>query len=76
MTLTSVRCHVLGGRVSLLTTLEGEVARVICPAYESATAGCRIKRQGTGGGPLSDLLERVAEDALGVRRTTRCDFHG
>ena len=74
MGLTSVHCHVLGMRVSLTTSFEGEVTTIICPEYESATGGCRIKRRASGGGPLSQLLEGLAEDPLAAR-TMRCNFH-
>jgi hypothetical protein len=75
MHLRSIGCPVLGTRVSLLTTFEGEVTGVICPEYESVTCGCRIKQRGSGGGPLSVLLERVAGDGLSYRHTTLCEFH-
>jgi hypothetical protein len=71
---TSVHCHVLGARVSLVTNFEGEITTIICPEFESATGGCRIRRLATEGGPLSEFLERVAEDGPPIR-TTRCDIH-
>jgi hypothetical protein len=72
--LVSVHCRVLGTHVSLVTDFEGQVLTIICPEYESATRGCRIKRLSSGGGPLSALLERVAEGAPAARSTT-CDVH-
>jgi hypothetical protein len=71
--ITSVYCHVLGGNITRVTDIEGSVTRLICPVYESPTGFCRIRRDAFAGGPLSQLLERVAEDTLDVR-STRCDL--
>ena len=71
MSMTTVHCHVLGSRVTCLTDLEGTVTRVICPAFEPATGLCRFRREALCGGPLSQLLERVAEDAMTLR-SSRC----
>jgi len=71
MSMITVHCHVLGSHVTCLTDLEGTVTRVICPAFESATGLCRFRREALSGGPLSQLMERVAEDTLAVR-DSRC----
>jgi hypothetical protein len=71
MPMTTVHCHVLGAHVTCLTDLEGAVTRVICPAFEPATGLCRFRRESLCGGPLSQLMERVAEDTLAVR-DSRC----
>jgi hypothetical protein len=62
---------VLGDNISRVTDIEGAVSRVICPAFESPGGFCRLRREAFAGGPLSQLLERVAEDTLDVR-STRC----
>jgi len=62
--ITSTRCRVLGASVALLTDLEGNVERVICPHYEESSRACRLRAQAVSGGPLGQLLERVAEDTL------------
>jgi hypothetical protein len=62
---------VLGAHVSRVTNLEDEVAAIICPEYEERTGICRLKKTALAGGPLSQLLERLSEDTLGIR-TTRC----
>lgn len=68
MGMTSVRCPVLGAEVGCLTDLEGNVLRIICDEYvEDGT--CRLKASARQGGPLAQLLERVAEHTLDVRGT-------
>jgi hypothetical protein len=64
MAITSAWCSVLQANVSRLTTLEGEVSTVICPEFEAVTRTCRLKKAAGLGGPLSQLLERVSEEAL------------
>lgn len=71
MPITSVPCHVLGTTVTRVTDFEGSVTRLICPEYDEATGICRIRQHASGGGPLSQLLERVDEDAL-ADRDARC----
>jgi hypothetical protein len=73
MPISPVRCHVFGSDVVRVTDLEGAVTRVICPQLESASGLCRIRRDALSGGPLSQMIERVAEDTLDVR-ATRCDL--
>jgi len=73
MTITSVHCNVLGGNVPCITDLEGTVTQVVCTHYDSATGLCRVKNKGITGGPLSQLLERVAERTL-ASHGTRCEL--
>jgi hypothetical protein len=73
MTMTSVRCPVLRAYVTRVTDFEGAVSRVICPEYDEATGVCRLKASASQGGPLGELLERVAEDSL-QSRSTLCDL--
>ena len=44
MPIVSVRCPVLGAKVTCVTDLEGEATQVICPEYEESTGLCRLKR--------------------------------
>ena len=67
MPIESVSCHVLGGHVTRITSLEGESVRIICAEYEEPTGDCRLKKAGRQGGPLSQLLERVADEALDTK---------
>lgn len=71
MPIISVPCRVLGSNVTRVTDFEGAVAQLICPEYDERTGICRIREQGAGSGPLSQLLERVDEDTL-ARRDARC----
>ena len=72
MPIVSAQCPVLHAPVSRLADFEGHISRVFCPEYLK-NGECRIKRGGAAGGPLSQLLERIEEDALD-RRGTRCDL--
>ena len=69
MAIESVRCPVLGAHVTRVTDLEGSVSRVICAEYEPAGT-CRLKRTALKG-PLTQLIERAAEDTLDSR-DNRC----
>jgi len=68
-----VRCPVLGAQVTRITDFEGELATIICSEYDRSIGGCRLKKDASRGGPLSQLLERVEENTLGSRGT-RCDL--
>ena len=72
MAIVSANCPVLHAHVNRLADFEGHITRVFCPEY-LANGECRIKRGGADGGPLSQLLERVDEDALD-RPGYRCDL--
>jgi len=69
----SVYCHERRGNITLETDLDGVVRRVICPKYEPGSGLCRLRHKPLEGGPLSQLLERVAGNTVNAR-TTRCDF--
>ncbi len=73
MAIASVRCPVLGANVTRVTDLEGEVTRIICAEYEEPGGICRLKKNVSEGGMLSQLLERVSEHTLDTR-STRCDL--
>ena len=73
MPVARVRCPVLGAQVTSITDFEGGLTTIICPEYDRPTRGCRLKRDASRGGPLSQLLERVEENTLGSRGT-RCDL--
>jgi hypothetical protein len=68
MLMHSVRCPVLGAHVTRVTDLEGTVTHVICAEYQT-NGSCRLKTAAQEGGPLSQLLERMAEDSLSTSST-------
>jgi hypothetical protein len=73
MAITPVHCNVLGASVTCVTDLEGAVTQIVCAQYDPATGLCRLKHDALVGGPLSQLLERVAEGTL-ASHGTRCDL--
>jgi hypothetical protein len=64
MSVSLVRCQVLGADVTRVTDLEGAVTHLMCPEYQQSTGSCRLMTKARGGGPLSQLLERVTEGTL------------
>lgn len=50
-----------------MTDFAGNVTRIICAEYEESTGTCRLKKGVLEGGPLSQLLERLSEEALNTR---------
>jgi hypothetical protein len=54
--------------VTQVRDLEGVVTHVICAEYR-ADGSCRLKNAANQGGPLSQLLEQMAEDGVGNRGT-------
>jgi len=73
MTIRTARCHVLGKTVTCVTDLEGAVTRIACTEYDQATGNCRVKQRALTGGPLAQLLGRVADDTLATHGV-RCDL--
>lgn len=64
MAIKSVWCPVLQSHVTYVTDLEDTVVTVVCYEYDKATGTCRMKKAAFEGGPLSQLLMRVSENAL------------
>jgi hypothetical protein len=64
MAIESVWCPVLQGNVTRVTSLEGEITALICPEYDEQAGTCRVKAFALQGGPLTQLLEHVAEHTL------------
>jgi hypothetical protein len=73
MGIKSVICQVRQGPVTVVSDLEGDVTRLICPDYEPATGQCRLRIEAMEGGPLSQLFERLDEHTLETR-ATRCEL--
>jgi hypothetical protein len=72
MAIIRVSCPVAHTTVTRVTDLEGNTTQVICPEYAGTAGVCRLKTRSLEGGPLAQLLDRLAEHRLD-RRTTRCD---
>lgn len=70
MSITTVRCPVLGSNVTRVIDFEGTVTRVICPEYQVPEGICRLKKTVATGGPLARLLERRDEETLAEHGTT------
>ena len=64
MAINAVWCPVLQTHVTCVTDLEGAVVTVICYEYDETAHTCRMKQAALKGGPLSQLLARVSENAL------------
>jgi hypothetical protein len=64
MAMTWIRCPVLGGHVTRVTDLKGDVTKIICEDYEEPAGTCRLRKTVLQGGPLAQLLERVSEETL------------
>ena len=73
MPITSVRCPVLETYVTCVTDFEGSVIRVVCAEHDQPTGVCRVKQGANAGGPLAQLLERVADHTL-AGHGTRCSL--
>lgn len=71
MTVKSMWCPVIGSHVACVSTLEGEIAAVICSEYDAANRLCNRRSALRTAGPLSRLLERLSEETLDDA-TTRC----
>ena len=74
MSIVTVYCPVSQQTIARVVDFEGAATNVICDAFVSANRTCGLKRHVDDGGPLSRLLERVAEHTLDQRRSCRCDF--
>lgn len=70
MSITTVRCPVLGSNVMRVIDFEGTVTRVICPEYQTPGGTCRLKTAVAKGGPLARLLERRDEETLAEHGNT------
>lgn len=67
MSVSFVRCQVSGADVTRVTDFEGAVTHLTCQEYQQSTGSCRLMTKAQGGGPLSQLLERVAEGTIDGR---------
>jgi len=70
MAIESIRCSVLGARVTRVVDLEGNVTQVICAEYKP-DGTCALKKAALDEGPLAQLLDRASAEALSSR-DVRC----
>jgi hypothetical protein len=73
MAMTSVHCNVIGANVPRVTDLEGTVTQIVCALYDPGAGLCRVKQSALAGGPLSQLLQRMAEGTM-ASHGTRCEL--
>ncbi len=73
MSLITVRCPVSQQTVVRVADLEGATTTLVCAEFDPATKNCRLKLHVGEGGPLTQLIERVAEHTLD-RKSARCDL--
>lgn len=69
MAMTQTWCSVAGEPVVRMTDLEGQVTQIICVEYDASTGACRLRKAAGKGGPLTQLLEGVAEHTLAAHGT-------
>jgi hypothetical protein len=71
MSASQVQCHVLGGQVSVVADLNGNITNVICPKFDRFAFTCSIKKDSAGF--LKQLAGRMADRGLGMK-VTACEF--
>ena len=71
MSANSVYCHILGGTVTVITNINGEVTNVVCPKFYRTTHSCSKKQKDTGF--VGGIIKRIADKALDTR-TSYCEF--
>jgi hypothetical protein len=71
MSANSVHCHVLGGQVTVITDLAGNVTNVVCPEFSRLTHACRIKTSQQG---LTGMFFAKLADRLAGTRANYCEF--
>jgi hypothetical protein len=71
MSTSTVHCHILGGNVSVVSDLNGQVTNVICPEFLRINHMCTKKVGESDGaaGILGAALDRIAGT-----RTVFCEF--
>jgi hypothetical protein len=72
MSASSVHCYVLGGDVSVISDLNGNVTNVVCPEFVRITHGC-LKKNRESSGFIAVVLKKVSDQAIGTRGSY-CEF--
>ena len=68
---STVRCHILGDDVTVVTDLAGQVVNVVCPEFHRLTYNCGRKLAGSG--MLGIFLSRLADRTMGSKAVA-CEF--
>jgi hypothetical protein len=68
---STVRCHVLGDDVTVVTDLAGQVVNVICPKFSRPTYNCKKKLEDVG--VLGVVVRRVVDRTTGSKVVV-CEF--
>lgn len=71
MSASTVRCHVLNGDVSVVSSLDGRVTNVVCPQFDRFTFNCRTKDNQTGF--WGYIAKRSVDKAVGTKGVS-CEF--
>lgn len=71
MAANSVHCHILGGQVTVITDLAGNVTNIVCPEFSRLTHACGIKVSQQG--PVVMLFAKLADRLTGTR-ANYCEF--
>ena len=71
MAASTVHCHVLGGDVTVVTDLSGNVTNIVCPEFNRLTYTCHRKKDDQGF--FANIASRVA-DRLAGTRANYCEF--
>jgi len=71
MSADKVYCHILGGDVTVITDINGDVKNVVCPQFERVTHSCYKKSRNTGF--LGNVLKKIADKAIDTR-ASYCEF--
>ena len=64
-------CDVSRAHVAVVTDVDGDVTRLICPYHDASTGYCLHRGGSLSNGPLSELLDHLDRGAL-ERRLRRC----
>ena len=72
MSANTVLCHVLGGNVTVVSDLDGNVTNVVCPEFARLTHGCYKKNRELG--LVGMIAGKMADQLTGSTRAAYCEF--
>ncbi len=68
---SQVQCYVLGGQVSVVADLNGNITNLICPKFDRFAFTCAIKKEPAGF--FVQLAGRMVDRGMGMK-VTACEF--